>query len=336
MRVVECASPGKLHFTNRPIPEPAPGEVLLRVRRVGICGTDFHIFKGDQPFVSYPRIMGHEIGAEIAAAHAGSEFSAGDVVCVMPYLSCGACVACRRGKPNCCVNIAVLGVHKDGALAEYLCVPEQFVIKANGLTLDAMAMTEFLAIGRHAVRRAAIEPGQRALVVGAGPIGLGVALFAKLAGAIVTAVDARQDRRDFCLQALELPQALAPGPTLDAELAAASGGEFFDVVFDATGNRAAMQQGFAYVAHGGAYVLVSIVPGDINFIDAEFHKRETTLLASRNATREDFLDVISAMRGGLVPLAALNTHRAEFEELPRRLPQWIAPEAGVIKALVHI
>ena len=197
-------------------------------------------------------------------------------------------------------------------------------------------MVEFLAIGRHAVRRADVAANQRVLVVGAGPIGLGRALFSKLEGAQVTAIDTRPDRLEFCWLVLGLPHALAPGDDLAAALAKITNGEMFDVVFDATGNRAAMEHGFRYVAHGGAYVLVSIVQGDITFNDPEFHKRETTLLASRNATIADFRDVIEAMRQGRVPLSALNTHRSTLEALPESLPQWLLPEAGVIKAIVEI
>lgn len=336
MRVVECVAPGKLRFTSRPAPEPAPGEVLVRIRRVGVCGTDYHIFKGDQPFVSYPRVMGHELAGEVISAPPESSMRPGEAVCIVPYVACRTCVACRRGKPNCCVNIAVLGVHRDGGLAEHLCAPLANVLPGDGLSLDELAMAEFLAIGRHAVRRANLEPGQRALVVGAGPIGLGVALFAKWSGAQVTVIEQRADRRAFCTSTLGVDNAFAPSDELDGALSALTGGEFFDAVFDATGARAAMEKGFGRVAHGGAYVLVSIVQGDIRFTDTEFHKREMTLLASRNATNRDFLDVLSAMREGRVPIKALNTHRTTLDSLVEAMPAWAEPEAGVIKALVEV
>lgn len=336
MRTLVCSAPGDLSLVSQERPAPAPDEVLVRIRRVGICGTDMHIFHGNQPFVTYPRVMGHEIAGEVVSAPASSGLSDGDRVCVVPYLACGSCVACRRGKTNCCARIAVLGVHRDGGLAEYLSAPVSAVIPANDLSFDALALTEFLAIGRHAVRRAAVAPGQRALVVGAGPIGIGVALFAKQQGARVTAIDGRSDRRDFCRRVLKLENVFAPDGQLAANLSAITDGELFDVVFDATGARTAMEAGFAYVAHGGAYVLVSIVKGDISFTDSEFHKRETTLLASRNATRDDFTDVIDAMRQGVVPMDDLTTHRAPLSELPEALPFWCKPEAGVIKALVEI
>ncbi len=334
MDVLVCAAPGELKVERRPAPRPGPGEVLLRVRRVGICGTDMHIYRGTQPYLSYPRVMGHELSGEVVSAPDDSGLAEGDHAYVMPYLSCGTCAACAKGKSNCCMNIRVLGVHMDGGLCEFLAVPAGFVRKVEGVGLDEAAMVEFLAIGAHAVRRARIEPGQSVLIVGAGPIGIAATLFGKLAGANVTVLDARADRLDFCRQHLGADQVVTLSDETPAALSALTGGVFFDVVFDATGSAAAMQQGFAYVAHGGTYVLISVVAADITFSDPEFHKREMSLLASRNATLEDFDHVLSAMRAGRVPTKELNTHSALLKDLPSALPGWMEPSAGVIKAIV--
>ncbi|MET3667069.1 zinc-binding alcohol dehydrogenase family protein [Caulobacter sp. 1776] len=334
MDVLVCAAPGELKIERRPAPEPGPDEVLLRVRRVGICGTDMHIYRGTQPFLSYPRVMGHELSGEVVSAPAASGLAKGDHAYVMPYLSCGTCPACAKGKPNCCMNIRVLGVHMDGGLCEFLAVPVGFVRKIDGVGLDEAAMVEFLAIGAHAVRRARIEPGQSALVVGAGPIGIAATLFAKLAGATVAVLDARADRLAFCREHLSADHVVTLSDATPTALAALTDGAFFDVVFDATGSAAAMQQGFAYVGHGGTYVLISVVSADITFSDPEFHKREMSLLASRNATVEDFDHVLSAIKAGKVPTAALNTHKASLKDLADALPGWMEPSAGVIKAIV--
>jgi 2-desacetyl-2-hydroxyethyl bacteriochlorophyllide A dehydrogenase len=331
---VICETPGTLKAEDRPIPAPADGEVLLRVKRVGICGTDLHIFAGRQPYLNYPRVMGHELSGTVAEAPSGSRLAQGDPVYVMPYLSCGRCVACRSGRTNCCVNLQVLGVHRDGAFTEYLCVPEAFVHKAEGVTLDQAAMIEFLAIGAHAVRRAQVRSGQRVLVVGAGPIGMGAMIFSGLRGATVVALDSRADRLAFCAERLGTSASVALGDGDVEELAALSSNEFYDVVFDATGNATAMERGFGFVAHAGTYVLISIVPGDITFNDPEFHKRETTLLSSRNATSEDFETVLSAMREGQIP-AGLNTHRMALADVPASFPALLDPNAGVVKAIVE-
>jgi 2-desacetyl-2-hydroxyethyl bacteriochlorophyllide A dehydrogenase len=334
MLTVICETPGLLRAEERPRPVRAADEVLVRVKRVGVCGTDLHIYTGKQPYLSYPRVMGHELSGLVEEAPEGSALRPGDVVYVMPYLSCGHCIACRAGKTNCCTRIQVLGVHRDGAFTEYLSVPQAFVHRAEGVTLDQAAMVEFLAIGAHAVRRANVQAGQRVLVVGAGPIGMAAMIFARLRGATVTALDGRQDRLDFCRDTLGAAATVALGAQDEAELAALTDGECFDTVFDATGNPQAMERGFRFVAHGGTYVLVSIVGANITFSDPEFHKRETTLLGSRNATTEDFETVLQAMRAGLIP-AALNTHRMPLAQVPQDFAGLLDPAAGVIKAIVE-
>jgi 2-desacetyl-2-hydroxyethyl bacteriochlorophyllide A dehydrogenase len=325
-----------LQAEDRPEPVRGEADVLVRVRRVGVCGTDLHIFTGDQPYLEYPRVMGHELSGVVAEAPAGSRLRTGDPVFVMPYLSCGTCVACRVGKTNCCVNIQVLGVHRDGAFTELLAVPQAFVHQAEGVSLDQAAMVEFLAIGAHAVRRGEVAAGQRVLVVGTGPIGMAALIFSRLRGATVTALDTRAERIDFCVQSLGAEAGVQVDDEDEARLAELSGGEFFDVVFDATGNRQAMERGFRFVAHGGKYVLVSIVRDSISFADPEFHKRETTLLSSRNATLADFATVVAAMRAGQVPTRAIRTHSAPLWEAAERMPDWIRPEAGTVKAVLEL
>jgi len=335
MQVVTCVRPSELALSRRAIPRRGTGEVLIRVRRVGICGTDMHIVRGTQPFLSYPRVMGHELAGEIAEAPHDSPFRAGDPVFVIPYLSCARCSVCRKGRPNCCVNIQVLGVHRDGGLAEYLSIPEHFVRHAEGISLDDAAMIEFLAIGAHAVRRAGVLTGLRALVVGAGPIGMAAAIFCRMEGAKVAAIDDRQDRLQFCSRHLGVSHALTTAEATAEHLAELTSGDLFDVVFDATGSSAAMNAGFGYVAHGGTYVFLSVVSDRISFSDPDFHRREMTLLASRNATTTDFDRVLKAMQAGDVPTRALNTHRTRLSEVAQVLPTWMEPASGVIKGIVE-
>lgn len=336
MEAVICIKPGELAMDRRERPVRGPGEVLIRIRRVGICGTDYHIFGGTQPYLSYPRIMGHELSGEVAEGDEAGRFLPGQTVCVMPYLSCGTCGACRQGRTNCCARIQVLGVHRDGGLTEYLSIHADFVVDATGLSLEAAAMVEFLSIGRHAVERGAVAAGQRVLVVGAGPIGMAVTLFAHIRGATVTVLDGNAARARFCVDILGADAKVLLDEDVPGRLAELSDGEMFDCVFDCTGSAAAMQAGFAYVAHAGRYVLVSIVDADITFNDPQFHKREMTLLGSRNATIADFGAVIAAIRAGQVPVAAMHTHSAPLAELPDTLLRWMKPEAGVIKAIVAL
>lgn len=335
MLTVICETPGTLRAEDRPMPLRGDDEVLLRVKRVGVCGTDLHIFTGNQPYLNYPRVMGHELSGIVEEAPSNGRLARGDAVYVMPYLSCGTCVACRQGRTNCCVNIQVLGVHRDGAFTEYLTVPQAFVHKAEGVSLDQAAMVEFLAIGAHAVRRADVKAGQRVLVVGAGPIGMAAMIFAKLRGAQVTALDTRRDRLDFCTAQLAMAASVQIADDDEQQLAALTENEFFDVVFDATGNPKAMERGFKFVAHAGTYVLISVVGATISFSDPEFHKRETTLLGSRNATTEDFETVLEAMRAGKIPDAALNTHRLALADVPADFKNLLDPARGVVKAIVE-
>ncbi|WP_105381403.1 zinc-binding alcohol dehydrogenase family protein [Neorhizobium alkalisoli] len=335
MLTIICDEPGKLSAIDRPKPVRGESEVLLKLRRIGVCGTDLHIFTGNQPYLSYPRVMGHELAATVEEAPAGSRLSPGDTVSIIPYISCGRCSACLKGKTNCCRNIGVLGVHRDGGMTEYLSLPEEFVLKAEGLSLDQTAMVEFLAIGAHAITRARVQSGQKVLVVGAGPIGLSVAIFAQLDGGDVTIIDSRADRLEFASRHLGISSTVTLGDGDAEQLSAATDGDFFDVVFDATGNPKAMERGFGFVGHGGTYVLVSIVSSDISFSDPEFHKRETSLLGSRNATRADFERVMQAMRAGQVP-DALITHRMALSEVPERFAGLTDPSAGVVKALVEV
>ena len=336
MKALICNEPGRLSLIERDIPVPADGDVLVRIKRVGICGTDFHIFQGKHPFLEYPRVMGHELSGTVEDAGGSTRLKQGDNVYIVPYLSCGKCVACRRGVTNACQNIAVLGVHRDGGMCEYLCVPEGNVISAGKASLDEAAMIEFLAIGAHGVKRGGIQASDRVLVVGSGPIGMSAIIFAKARGADVTVMDVREDRLAFTIDALGANRILLANEDAEAQAKRLTDGDFFDVVIDATGNAGAMQRGFGFVAHAGRYVLVSVVRQDITFSDPEFHKRETTLFASRNAQPDDFAEVVRQMEAGRVPTAALNTHRGPLSDAPGLFTEWLRPEARVIKAILEV
>lgn len=336
MRAIRCDEPGRLSLIERPVPEPGPGEVLVRIRHVGVCGTDLHIFEGTQPYFEYPRVIGHELAGEVVDKGPGVGATPEGLVAIVPYLHCGHCIACRQGRTNCCRTLKVLGVHTDGGMADHVVVPATHVLPAAGLAPEGVAMVEFLAIGAHGVRRGAVAAGQRVLVLGAGPIGISAMIFAKARGAEITTVDMRHDRLDFATARLGVDAALDAREDVEAVLRERTGGDFFDVVIDATGNRGSMERAFGYVAHAGSYVMLGIVRDPIAFSDPEFHKRETTLLASRNATLEDFATVLATMRAGQVPVAAIATHRAPLEDAPARFPEWLRPETGVIKAIVDL
>lgn len=335
MKALVCIEPGALSLEDRPRPSVAPGQVLVRPRRVGICGTDYHIFEGKHPFLQYPRVMGHELAVEAVEAPEGSGVQPGEIFAVNPYLACGHCIACRKGKPNCCTKVSVLGVHQDGGMAGLLPVPVANLVRAPGLSLDQCAMVEFLSIGAHAVRRGAVTREDRVLVVGAGPIGLGVILFAHLAGATVAVLDQDRDRGLAAKSIADIAAFTADDGGL-AGLSDFTDGEGFDVVFDATGSPRAMEKGFDHVAHGGRYVLVSVVKDAISFTDPDFHRKEMTLLGSRNATSADFERVIAAISDGSAPVDRLITHRTDLDGAVRDISRWAKDKSGLIKAIVEI
>ena len=205
MRTVILDQPGSFRLAETPEPaRPGPGEALIEVKRVGVCGTDLHAFAGRQPFFTYPRILGHELGAVVVET--GPDVAsprAGDRVAVEPYLACGHCIACRAGRYNCCATLRVLGVHVDGGMRERLVVPARLLHRSDRLSLEQLALVETLGIGAHAVERSALQPSEWAVVVGVGPIGIGVLQMTLARQARVIAVDLsppprlrRRPRRD--------------------------------------------------------------------------------------------------------------------------------------------
>lgn len=337
MKTLVCTTPGEFEYRKGEKPVLAPERAILKIKRIGICGTDLHAFEGTQPFFSYPRILGHELAGKLVEADGAPGFAIGEAVTFIPYFSCGTCIACRTGKPNCCTSIAVCGVHVDGGMVEYLSVPSSTLVHGEGLGYDALALVEMLAIGAHGVRRAAVQKGEFVLVIGAGPIGLGTMSFARIAGARVIAMDINEKRMAFCKKKLQVLYTInALNPDVMEQLQEITRGEMPTVVIDATGNQKAINDAFGYLAHGGRYVLVGLQKGEICFSHPAFHKREATLMSSRNATRADFEHVVAVMRKGLVDPTTFITHRVLFEQVKEEFEGWLNPANGVIKAMVEV
>lgn len=337
MKTLVCAAPGAFEYMQMPEPVATPNHAIIKVKRIGICGTDLHAFEGTQPFFSYPRVLGHELAGELVAADGAPGFEAGEKVSLIPYFSCGHCIACRRGKPNCCTAIKVFGVHIDGGMKEYISIPSKYLLHGDGLGYDDLALIEPLAISAHGVQRANVQEGDFVLVVGAGPIGMGAMEFARIAGAKVIAMDVNRQRLDFCTEKLNV-QATINVLEADAvkQLQDITHGDMATTVIDATGSLSAINNGIHYLAHSGNYVLIGLQKEAFSFSHPEFHKRETTLMSSRNATRNDFEHVIHSMKAGLVNPKTYITHEVAFDEVERDFASWLKPESGVIKAMVHL
>ncbi|MFO1459256.1 MAG: zinc-binding alcohol dehydrogenase family protein [Verrucomicrobiota bacterium] len=341
MKALQLSEPRSFRILDIPEPSaPAPGEVLVRIHRVGICGTDFSGYLGKMPFFSYPRIPGHELGVEVVAVGDGvTRVRAGDRCSVEPYLNCQRCSACRRGYTNCCEQNQTLGVMCDGGLCDRMLLPERKLHPAPGLTWEQAALVETLAIGCHAVNRGAPKASENVLVVGAGPIGLSVIEFAKLSGARTLVMDMNPRRLEFVRDVMGVSDTLlvrGDGSEL-AALSEATGGELAHVVVDATGSNRSMSQALQYCAFAGRLVYVGITQAELSFPHAPvLHRRELTVLASRNALPGDFTRIIGLIADGRINTRPWITHTAAFAEVPVRFADWLNPEAGVIKAVVSL
>jgi 2-desacetyl-2-hydroxyethyl bacteriochlorophyllide A dehydrogenase len=335
MKNLICTQPHHFEYSESGMPVTGKGEVLLKVTHVGICGTDLHAFEGIQPYFSYPRILGHELAAQIEDPCDVEGFTIGESVTLIPYFSCGHCIACKNGKTNCCSSMNVLGVHSDGAMREWISVPASALVRSGGLSGEQLALTEPLAIGAHGIRRAGVRENEWVLVVGAGPIGLGTMAFAKMAGARVIAMDISEERLNFAKHAVGVNAIVNPSMEDSIKkILDLTSGDMPDVVIDATGNLQAINQSFKYLSHGGRYVLIGLQKGEIVFSHPEFHKREATLMSSRNATRQDFDQVISSIREKKFDPLSFITHRVSFDEVKEAFPFWLDPKNKVIKAMV--
>lgn len=324
---IEIAGPAK----------PAPGEALVRVHNVGICGTDISGYLGKMPFFSYPRIPGHELGVEVLEVAPGvTNVQPGERCAVEPYINCQSCYACRRGHTNCCEKHQTLGVHCDGGLRPRFLVPARKLHASEKLSFEQLALVETLAIGCHATNRGAPQPGESCLIIGAGPIGLATLEFVKLTGAKTIVMDVNEGRLEFCRRVMGVEHTVKLSDRVDQDLRDLTDGHLPDVVIDATGNSGSMASAFQLITHAGRLVFVGITTDEVRFRHPIFHKPEGTLLCSRNALSADFTRIIQLIEQGQIDTRPWITHRASFEELIDVFPSYLRPETGVIKAVVEV
>ncbi|MBL9093366.1 MAG: zinc-binding alcohol dehydrogenase family protein [Planctomycetaceae bacterium] len=338
MKALSLAEPK--HWQKIDVPEPpapGPGEAVVRVHNVGICGTDLSGYLGKMPFFSYPRIPGHELGVEVVAVGAGvTHVKPGDRCAVEPYINCQTCYACRRGKNNCCEKHQTLGVHCDGGLRPLFTVPARKLHISKKLAYEQLALVETLAIGCHAVDRAELKSDESCLIIGAGPIGLSALEFAKLTGARVIVLDVNDGRLEFCRSTMGVAHTLKPGEALERKLKDLTDGHGPDVVIDATGSVQSMSAAFGLICHGGKLVYVGITTEEVKFRHPTFHRPEGTLLCSRNALSPDFSRIIELIEAGRIDTRPWITHRTAFDDLIDVFPSYVKPETGVIKAVVEV
>lgn len=343
MKAIQLTKPQD--FQTIDIAEPAApgaGEVLVRIHRIGICGTDYAGYLGKMPFFSYPRIPGHELGVEVIAVGEGegvTNVQPGNRCSVEPYINCQQCYSCRRGHTNCCESHRTLGVMMDGGMCERMLLPARKLHVSRKLNYDQLALVETLAIGCHAVNRGNPKSGETVLVIGAGPIGLSVIEFAKLSGARTIVMDMNEQRLAFVREQMGVTDTIftrGDGEELKA-LTALTNGQLADVVADATGSNKSMSHALNYCAFAGRLVYVGITQAEVSFAHAPImHRRELTILASRNALAPDFTHIIQLIEDGRIDTKPWITHQAGFDEMITEFPNWLKPESKVIKAVVSV
>ena len=338
MKALSLDAPQQFRLVDIPEPTKAgAGEAVVRVHNVGVCGTDISGYLGKMPFFSYPRIPGHELGVEVVDVGPDvTNVRAGDRCSIEPYINDPESYASRRGKPNCCEKLQVLGVHRDGGLRPYFTVPARKLHVSKSLAFEQLALVETLAIGCHCVNRAAPQPDETVLIIGAGPIGLATLEFVKLTKSRLIMLDMNETRLAFCRDTMGVQHTVRMSDRVEQGLRDLTDGHLPDVVIDATGSNVSMSNAFGLVAHGGRLVFVGITTGDVTFKHPVFHKPEGTLLCSRNALPEDFTRIIGLIEQDRIDTRPWISHRAAFEDVPDVFPSYTRPETGVIKAVIAV
>ena len=334
MKYIVCEKPRKFLLKEKEAPARKENEALLQINKVGICGTDLHAYAGNQAYFEYPKILGHELASEVIDIGENDKgIKIGDKVVIMPYISCGVCFACNKGKTNCCENITVLGVHADGGLQEQISLPIELLLPANHLSDDQIAIVEPLAIGAHAIRRSGIETDENVAVVGCGPIGIGIMKLAQIAGANVIALDMNVQRLNYAKDKIGADHVVNVGGNALREVTEITNGDLCSIVFDASGNKNALETCPDYMSNGGKFVLVGLSKGELTYSHPKVHAKEMTLLCSRNATKEDFEHVMTML--DKFPTSSFITHNVPFIKMIEHFDSWLDPTTGVIKAMVN-
>jgi L-gulonate 5-dehydrogenase len=315
-------------------PRPGPGEALVRVERVGICGSDLHLYHGRHPYASYPRIQGHEAAGIVVdlGADVGDAVAVGQRVAIEPLIACGECYPCRIGRRNCCVRLQVLGAHVDGCFREYVALPSSMLYAAGDLTAEEAALAEPVSIGVQAVHRGEIAAGERVAIFGAGPIGAAVALAALDRGARVLAVD-RLPARLRLMERLGVERAIvADEEDVAAAVAAWTDGEGPAVAVDAVGAPAVIRQCCALVASAGRVVVIGLSEQDVSLPVIDFTRKEMTILGSRNNAGR-FAEAVDLVARSRQRIGAMVTHRYPLDAMPEAI-QFAAGHPGEVEKVM--
>lgn len=338
MRAFVIDQPGETSLVE--ISEPAIGErdVLLRVRTVGLCGTDLSTFRGANPLVSYPRIPGHELGCTIEAlgATVPAEFRIGQNVLVHPYQNCGHCSACRQNRPNACRDNQTMGVQREGGMTELIAVPFDKLYTSSKLSLREMALVEPLTIGYHAVMRGRVATGDAVGVFGCGAIGIGVIAAAAGKGATVIAIDVADEKLELAKKVGAAHAVNSAETELHVALQELTDRQGPSVMIEAVGLPATFRAAVEECAFAGRVVYVGYSKKPVEYDSRHFVQRELDVLGSRNALAEDFRAVIAYLESGQLPVDDVITRTVSLDEAGAALADWDANPGGICKIQVEI
>jgi threonine dehydrogenase-like Zn-dependent dehydrogenase len=338
MVTIQIEKPGEVRVQISEQPALGPGEVLLKLKYVGFCGSDLSTYLGKNPMVQYPRVPGHEISGVIEALGEGvpDGFSPGESVTLVPYTNCGECPSCRRGRHNACQHNQTLGVQRDGAMQEYISVPWQKVLKAPNLGDLELAMVEPLTVGFHAIDRGRVTGTDTVMVMGCGMIGAGAIVGAVIRGATVIAVDIDDHKLGLAKELGAQHTINSMSSDLHESLVGNTGGDGPDVVIEAAGNPATYRASVDEVAFTGRVVCIGYAGIDVSFATKLFVQKEMDILGSRNATPDDFRAVIGFLEKGTFPLDKVITDKVKPENAAEAIRAWADAPGKVMKLLLDL
>ena len=333
MKTIIIPEPGKVEIIETPMPEPKPGEALLKVLCGGICGSDLGTYRGTFAYASYPRIPGHEFSAEIVKINGSSDtLKEGMVVTCNPYFNCTKCYSCERGLVNCCEHNETLGAQRDGAFSEYVCMPLERIYDGKGLTPDVLAAIEPFCISYHgAVTRGQVKAGDKVLVIGAGTIGALAAVAAKTQGATVYISDVAQKKIDYAVTNFGLDGGIFNDEHMQEKCAEVTQGHGFDVTIEAVGLPSTFQAAIDAAAFGGRVVLIGVGKKNLDFNFTLLQKKELNVYGSCNALKQDFLNLIDLVSAGKVDLKKAITNTYALKDAAQAFKDFAEHGADMLK-----
>lgn len=335
MRYVSIDEPFSVSIKDAEIPQIKPDEALLKIRYGGMCGSDINTYRGAFIYASYPRIPGHEFSAEIVDVAPGSHgLEPGMIVTGNPYYNCGSCYSCRRGLVNCCTSNQTLGAQRDGIFREYFAMPISRLYPGKGLDAQSLAVVEPFCISYHGIKRAQVRDDEHVLVVGAGPIGLLALLAAKLKGAQVTVADINRARLDKATE-LGADHVIDSSTDFDVQVKELTSGDGFDAAFECAGRPSTFLNCLQAVAFRGRVVMIGIGKDNLDFAYAMIQTKELDIFGSRNALKDDFVELIDYAHSGAVDLHSLITRVATIDEAPDAFDEAVTHPERVIKTLIE-